>query len=467
MSYAVMLEVASAFLSYSLFTSSKGRSKMTKSSRASKILILAFSDISRDPRVMRQINWLKNQYQIVVAGYSPPNDYSIPFIDISKTKIKNATQTYERSKLLEYVRFIKGYIAKVPGTVLVWTKLKSCFTNFFQRSTDDAQQKINCIDSDKRCENYYLSKLESQCNIEAITGVTYDLIVANDIDCLVLAKLFLSGCRVVFDAHEYAPLEYNYDSDWWVIHEKPAREWACRKFLSQISGMSTVCDGIGLEFKRNFPVAVDIRIITNAPSYHEIPINETVVNTKIKVIHHGLGAPLRKIELMIEAAILLADTHELYLMLVNGDEQYIKGLQFKYQDFKNIHFMDPVPMLDIVQHISRFDIGIFILEPEIFNYKFALPNKFFEFIQARLAIAVGPSPEMSRIVNQYDLGVVATDFTSASMAIVLASLSLKQINQFKRNADSCARDYNSEVNCNIMIDLVETALMKPISVGCE
>ena len=431
---------------------------MTKSSRVPKILILVFNDVSMDPRVMRQINWLKNRYQIVVAGYAPPNDYSLSFIDISKTNIKNAKQIYVR-KLVEYVQFIKSCIAKVPGTIFVWKKLIRYSKIFFHKS--------NFIDSEKFFENYFLSKLKSQYNTKVITRMTFDLILANDIDCLVLAKKFFPNCRVVFDAHEYAPLEYNRYSYNWLIKEKPAREWACRKFLSQISGMSTVCCSIGLEFKRNFPVSVDIKIVTNAPFYQKIPINETVANTKIKVVHHGLGSSVRKIELMIEAVIPLADTHELYLMLVKVDEQYIKDLQLKYQAFKNINFIDPVPMLDIVHYISRFDIGVFILEPEIFNYKFALPNKFFEFIQARLAIAIGPSPEMSRIVHQYDLGVVATDFTSASMTVALASLSLKQINQFKRNADSAARDFNAEVNSNIMIDLVETALMKPISVGCE
>jgi len=433
---------------------------MTKSSRVPKILILALSDISRDPRVMRQVNWLKNKYQIVVAGYAPPNDYSIPFIDISKTNFtKNSILRYARTKLAEYVPFIKSCIAKVPGTIFVCTKLIRYSKIFFQKN--------NFTYSEKFFENYFLSKHKALCNTKVITRMTFDLIVANDIDCLVLAKNFFPSCRVIFDAHEYSPLEYNYDSYKWLILEKPAREWACRKFLSQISGMSTVCRSIALEYKRNFLVPFAIKIVTNSPLYQKIPIYETVASTKIKVVHHGIGSPIRKIELMIEAVISLADTHELYLMLVNGNEQYIKNLQLKYQAFKNINFIDPVPMLDIVHHISRFDIGIFILEPEIFNYKFALPNKFFEFIQARLAIAIGPSPEMSRIVHQYDLGVVATDFTSASMTVALASLSLKQINQFKRNADSAARDFNAEVNCNIMIDLVETALMKPISAGCE
>jgi hypothetical protein len=31
----------------------------------------------------------------------------------------------------------------------------------------------------------------------------------------------------------------------------------------------------------------------------------------------------------------------------------------------------------------------------------ALPNKFFEFIQARLAVAIWPSPEMSKITKTF------------------------------------------------------------------
>jgi hypothetical protein len=35
---------------------------------------------------------------------------------------------------------------------------------------------------------------------------------------------------------------------------------------------------------------------------------------------------------------------------------------------------------------------------------------FVEFIQARLAVAVDPSPEMARLVQRYGCGVVAPDF---------------------------------------------------------
>ena len=76
----------------------------------------------------------------------------------------------------------------------------------------------------------------------------------------------------------------------------------------------------------------------------------------------------------------------------------------------------------IVDTIAQYDIGLFLLSPANFNYYHALPNKLFEFVQARLAVAIGPSPEMARIVNDHDLGIVAPDFEPTTMAAHLNAL---------------------------------------------
>jgi hypothetical protein len=101
---------------------------------------------------------------------------------------------------------------------------------------------------------------------------------------------------------------------------------------------------------------------------------------------------------------------------------------------------------------------MFIIKAKIFNYKLALQNEFFEFVQARLALAVGPSPEMSRIVKQHNIGVVASDFTPEAMANALSRLSVSQINQCKRNSCSCAHFYCAERNRYIIINIVDAAL---------
>ena len=74
----------------------------------------------------------------------------------------------------------------------------------------------------------------------------------------------------------------------------------------------------------------------------------------------------------------------------------------------------------------------------------ALPNKFFEFIQARLAIAIVPSPEMARLTREFDCGVVAEDFSSLSLARALTGLTAQGIDWMKRGADRAARMHNAE-----------------------
>jgi hypothetical protein len=304
--------------------------------------------------------------------------------------------------------------------------------------------------------DYFRSKLKIMGDYSSLTGLIPDLIVANDLDCLVLADLLFKGVRVVFDAHEYAPLEYNSRDDFWLNHEQPARIWACEKFLPHVSGMSTVCQGIAAEFRRNFAVPVAIEVITNSPSLENLTPHPT--GSTIRIVHHGIGAPIRKIEIMAEAVRLLGTRFELYLILVDGDPKYIQQLKTDYMNCPNIKFLLPVPMPEISRFISQFDMGMFILEPEIFNYEWALPNKFFEFIQGRLAIAVGPSREMAAIVLEHGLGVVAADFTAEAMVRSLQSLDSQAIDGFKENSHRCASLFSAESNKEKMLTIVRNAL---------
>jgi hypothetical protein len=62
---------------------------------------------------------------------------------------------------------------------------------------------------------------------------------------------------------------------------------------------------------------------------------------------------------------------------------------------------------EIVPLSNAYDIGLYLLPPSSFNNLHALPSKFFEFLQALLAIAIGPFQEMARIVREFRYKVVA------------------------------------------------------------
>lgn len=80
-----------------------------------------------------------------------------------------------------------------------------------------------------------------------------------------------------------------------------------------------------------------------------------------------------------------------------------------------------------------------------FNNANALPNKFFDYVQARLGVIVGPSPEMSWVVHERSLGLVTGEFSTRSLTAALNTLDPLQVAEWKDAAGRAARPLSSEV----------------------
>ena len=49
----------------------------------SSVLVLSFTDLSRDPRVDRQIRFLAPDYRVVAAGTGEPNVRGVEFVTLA------------------------------------------------------------------------------------------------------------------------------------------------------------------------------------------------------------------------------------------------------------------------------------------------------------------------------------------------------------------------------------------------
>ena len=78
------------------------------------------------------------------------------------------------------------------------------------------------------------------------------------------------------------------------------------------------------------------------------------------------------------------------------------------------------------------------LNPSNFNEENSLPNKFFEFIQARLCIAISPIEEMKNILLENKLGIVSDNFSEEDLANKIKGLTRLDIFNFKKNVDKYA-----------------------------
>lgn len=55
-------------------------------------------------------------------------------------------------------------------------------------------------------------------------------------------------------------------------------------------------------------------------------------------------------------------------------------------------------------------------------------------------LAIGPSPEMRRLTEQYNLGVVSSSFNPAELSKILNSLSDDDIYKYKLNSHLAAKE---------------------------
>jgi hypothetical protein len=121
---------------------------------------------------------------------------------------------------------------------------------------------------------------------------------------------------------------------------------------------------------------------------------------------------------------------------------------------KNIVLHDVMPYDKLLTELNQYDIGLYILEPTNFNTRHMLPNKLYEFIQARLMVAISPSVEMMKVVQQYAIGIVTEDHTAESMAAALNALSVEDIRKYKNNTQSAAENEAAEAYYPLIQDTI-------------
>jgi glycosyltransferase involved in cell wall biosynthesis len=366
-----------------------------------RILILCYSDPNRDPRVRRQIDALRDDFEVVVAGLVEGSvDGGVRALPISRSLPSSLRRKARRAGYFFTRRFGRFY----------WDPTRTGFLR----------------------------------DLAASEG-PFDVVLANDIATLPLALAAAGGAgRVVFDAHEFYPDEFS-GSGLWKVRMRPYVRWMCDTYLAQANCVTTVSNGIAGEYRRRF--GIDSTVVSNAAPYHDLTPSP-VGPGPIQLVHHGAAIPARRIERMIDSMKFLGDDYELTLMLVRSryTKRYFEQLEGRAEPVANVRFREPVPITRLCDVLNGYDLGVYLLPVNGLNDEYALPNKLFEFMQARLAVAVSPNPEMAGFVRELDLGVVTRDFTPEAMAEAIRGLSRRDIERHKECADRAARAVNAEDN---------------------
>jgi len=366
--------------------------------------VLSLTAVTDEPRVRRQCAvLLEHGWTVTVAGYSGrsgcPDGWTLVEIDRTRYVVHGPWRVLGLAGLSD--RIALWHFWRQPGNRHIYDRLR-----------------------DVRC----------------------DLVIAHDYYTAPIAQRLgrERAAPYIVDNHEYARAQFapgkGLPRHIWTIFMRPYIDALSRWCLSRAALTTTVCDGIADLLQRTYRLAARPIVLRGTPSFEQMPFNRT--GSVVRVLYHGLLVPTRGLEQAILSVRMWRPEFRLVIRGI-GKPDYIDGLRrlAAEQDVADrVEFADPVPFADLVSAANQCDIGYVVLENYSEQREFTLPNKFFEYIMAGLALCVSDLPELARIVRQYDLGLLVSGVRPDAIAAAVNSLSREKIDEYKQRSLAAARE---------------------------
>ncbi|WP_456376315.1 glycosyltransferase family 4 protein [Lutibacter sp.] len=257
-----------------------------------------------------------------------------------------------------------------------------------------------------------------------------DILVANDLDTLVpnyvASKLFKTS--LVFDSHELfselPSIQGRYSQKVWRFLER----W----LVPKQKNIFTVSNSIANWYKEKYKVKP--LVIRNLPNYKSIPFYPS----KKYILYQGALNKGRGLLALLEAM----QTINVPLKIAGGGpfKSKIKEkiialkLENKVEFLGNVH---PENLLIITQ---KAILGVSLEEDIGLSYRYSLPNKLFDYIQAKTPVVATYLPEIKHIVETYKIGVVIENHSPKSIAKSINKVLKNEKHFYQNNLEKASKE---------------------------
>lgn len=236
-----------------------------------------------------------------------------------------------------------------------------------------------------------------------------DILLSNDLDTLLAnhwARKWKKNCQLFYDSHELYC-----ETPELINRPKVQRFWKKieRKCLPKVDKMYTVNESIADIYSKEYHR--EVFVVRNIGDKKAVKLNRTkhelgLPKDKRIVIMQGAGINIdRGAEEMIEA---IQGVDNAVLAIV-GDGDVVPDLKIKVienQWIDKVLFFGKRPYEELLQFTMLSDVGVSMDKDTNPNYRYALGNKIFDYINAGLALFVSDLPEVRKIVKKYDIGEI-------------------------------------------------------------
>jgi glycosyltransferase involved in cell wall biosynthesis len=243
---------------------------------------------------------------------------------------------------------------------------------------------------------------------------------SNDLDTLPANYLIskLKGVKLVYDSHEYFT-----EVPELVNRPKIQRIWLTIEqwIFPKLKNVITVSEEIAKVYANKYNTT--ITVIRNLPfktkDFFQVKdIKKEGINL---VIYQGAVNVNRGIEPLIEAMQFVENT----TLCIIGDGDVFDDVVLKVRALKledKITLLGKIPLELLPHYTFQGNLGVSLEENVGLNYKYALPNKLFDYINAGLPVLTSNLPEMQAIVNKYNVGETLSEITPKAISEKLNEL---------------------------------------------
>lgn len=286
----------------------------------------------------------------------------------------------------------------------------------------------------------------------------FDVLLANDLDTLP-ANFLVSKLKkrpLVYDSHEFFTEVPE------LVHRPRVKKiWEAleRKMVPKLKHAYTVCDSIAKIYSVKYNVP--FKVVRNVPVAADLVLNEEKhSNNAEKVILYqgavnvgrGLEQAIQAMKYMQNARLVIAGDGDIRKQLQQFAEN--EGLRDKVQ------FLGRLSIEDLLKLTPQADLGLSIEEDLGLNYRYALPNKLFDYIQAHVPVLVTNLPEMAAIVKKYGIGEVTDSLDPVSLAGIFSEMLNDEIRRqtWSRNLNRVAGELTWENEKKVLQEIFQPFL---------
>ena len=281
-----------------------------------------------------------------------------------------------------------------------------------------------------------------------------DVLWANDLDTLLPNFIIsrLKNIKLVYDSHEYFTLS---------VYKKTSRRiWQkLENFLfPRLKNIITVSGSIKKVYEEKYKVP--ITVIRNVP-YRIHNINPEKVNLlpdKKILIMQGVGLnDNRGCEESVLAMQFLPDDFNLYFIGSGTVLDKLKKMVLDLDLSSKVTFINVLPYNEMIDYTRKSFLGLIFERIDITDHhRFALPNKFFDYINAGIPVLSSKATEIKLLIEKYQIGDFIDTFEPAEIAAKIIEIEKNNgvYNLWRNNAIIASKELNWENEEKILINFM-------------